>query len=251
MTTRYPLKTTLYSLLLTTSLIELSTAASVVSGSLVVPGTANIFAAGQTSPAIIASDGIVPPFISLASGSTHIRFSNVTGIVHIGDPGNPPYGPENSSFGAFGYIGDPSLPVSDIKTDRLGTSLWAVFLDDSTPTGPHPTDNLDFTSGGLGIEFTNLSPLLRQTFFIGDGLTGTGSGSQQTFFVPTGATRLFLGVLDGTVGNAHPGAAYFNNSGAFTAAYDVTTPVPEPETCALMLVGLGLFGFARRRHNQG
>jgi hypothetical protein len=215
-----------------------------------VPGTANIFAAGQSSPANVASDGIIPPFISLANGSTHIRFSSVTGIVHIGDPGNPQYGPENSNFGAFGYIGAASLPVSDTVIDRLGTSLWAVFLDDATPSGPHPTANLDFTSGGLGIEFTSLSPLLRQTFFIGDGLAGTGSGSQQTFFVPSGATRLFLGVLDGTVGNDHPGAAYYNNTGAFTAGYDLTTPVPEPETFALMFIGLGLFAFARRRRNQ-
>ena len=35
-----------------------------------------------------------------------------------------------------------------------------------------------------------------QVFFIGDGLTGTGSGAIQTFAVPDAATRLFLGVAD-------------------------------------------------------
>jgi hypothetical protein len=241
------MKTTLLSPLLAAGLIAISTAASAATGNIVVAGTANIFAAGQSSSGAIGSDGIVPPFISLANGSTQISFSSVTGVVHIGDPGNPAYGPESSNFQPVGYIGAPTLPVSDTKIDRTGTSLWAVFLDDTTPTGAHPTASLDFSSGGLGIAFTSLSPLLRQTFFVGDGLTGTGSGSQQTFLVPTGATRLFLGVLDGTVPNAAPGAAYFNNTGAFTVAYDLTTPVPEPETYALMLAGLGLVGFAARR----
>ncbi|HEY3242752.1 MAG TPA: hypothetical protein VGM03_05305 [Phycisphaerae bacterium] len=40
-------------------------------------------------------------------------------------------------------------------------------------------------------------PGLRQPFFIGDGLTGTGSGAVQQFLVPDGATRLFLGTIDG------------------------------------------------------
>jgi hypothetical protein len=232
------------------SLASMPAIASTVSGTTTVAGTANIFAAGQSAPSVVGSDGTLPPFIALAAGATSISFSSITGTVHIGDPGNPAWGPENNDFLLqAGFIGSTTLPVSDIKTDRKGTSLWAVFLDASTPTGAHPT-SLDFSTSGLGIGFNNLSPLLRQTFFVGDGLTGTGAGSQQTFFIPTGATRLFLGVLDGMVINAAPGNAYFNNTGEFVVGYDLTVPsVPEPETYALMLAGLGLVGFAVRRRS--
>jgi hypothetical protein len=44
--------------------------------------------------------------------------------------------------------------------------------------------------------------------FIGDGLTGTGSGAVQQFTVPAGATRVALGSSDTAGGNN-------NNSGQF------------------------------------
>jgi hypothetical protein len=49
-------------------------------------------------------------------------------------------------------------------------------------------------AGGTG--FSTLSPLLDQAFFIGDGLTGNGTGSTQEFFVLTGAMELVLGISD-------------------------------------------------------
>ncbi|MDO9008390.1 MAG: PEP-CTERM sorting domain-containing protein [Deltaproteobacteria bacterium] len=241
--------TLLHPPILAIALISAPAMASAISGSATVAGTANIFAAGQTSPSVINSDGSLPPFIALASGATSISFPSGTGTVHIGDPGNPAYGPESPNFTTAFFIGDSTIPVSDIRIDRTGSSLWGVFLDDSTPTGSHPV-SLDFSSGGLGIAFTSLSPLLRQTFFVGDGLTGTGSGDQQTFFVPDGATRLYLGVLDAMTVNANagPGNAYFNNTGAFNVGYDMTVnAVPEPETWAMLLAGLGLMGWRAQR----
>ena len=85
-------------------------------------------------------------------------------------------------------------------------ALIGVFLDGSTPSGQPPAA-LDAT--GSNGSFAALSPLLRQIFFIGDGLTGTGSGAVQRFTVPAGATRLFLGSSDGYGGN-------FENTGQFT-----------------------------------
>ncbi len=69
--------------------------------------------------------------------------------------------------------------------------LVGVFLDDSVPSGTAPAPL------NSGIDFTTLSPGLRQIFWIGDGLTGTGTGEVQQFFAPPGATRLFLGASDG------------------------------------------------------
>jgi len=91
-------------------------------------------------------------------------------------------------------------------------ALAGVFLNDNVPdTGPAPA-TLDFSSSGLGTDFTGLSPDLGQVFFIGDGFTS--SAVVQTFIAPTGATRLFLGIPDGFGFDGHPGA-YDDNDGYF------------------------------------
>ena len=43
-------------------------------------------------------------------------------------------------------------------------------------------------------EFATLAPQLKETFFIGDGMTS--SGARQSFVVPKGATRLYLATWD-------------------------------------------------------
>ncbi|MEO1056783.1 MAG: FG-GAP-like repeat-containing protein, partial [Actinomycetota bacterium] len=86
-------------------------------------------------------------------------------------------------------------------------SLVGVFVSDDVPSGgsPPPAD-LDFRSSALGVDFANLSPELRQPFFIGDGLTT--DGDVQEFIVPVGATRLFLGVMDDDAWATNPGTGF-------------------------------------------
>ena len=75
--------------------------------------------------------------------------------------------------------------------------------------------------------------MLKQTFYVGDGLTS--GGVQQGRIVPAGATRLYLGTMDGY--------EWSNNSGAFTARVDV---VPEPSSL-LCLAGCVLIGLRLAR----
>jgi hypothetical protein len=87
-------------------------------------------------------------------------------------------------------------------------ALLGVFLNDSQPNTSGPPPRLDFNPAtGLGLAFNSVSPALKQVFFIGDGLTGRGSGNAQQFIVPAGATRLFLGTTDGI--------GWLTNFGAF------------------------------------
>jgi hypothetical protein len=98
----------------------------------------------------------------------------------------------------------------------------------------------------LGRNFSSLAPELQQTFYIGDGLTGEGSGAVQSFLVPDTATRLFLGFLDGAYFVGGPDY-YDNNRGSFAVT---AVAVPEPSTCAMALAGLACGGYSMFRRRK-
>ena len=118
--------------------------------------------------------------------------------------------------------------------------LAGVFVGPGIPSGPLPAQL-------SGTSFSSISPGLDQIFFIGDGLTGTGTGDTQEFFVPTGATRLFLGIVDD--------GGFFDNSGLITVDITqnaLTAAVPEPSTWAMMILGFSGVGFlAYRKKRNG
>ncbi len=153
---------------------------------------------------------------------------------------------------SFGGISGMQL-FESTPADRRVMFLAGVFLTDDEPTASAPA-SLDFSSTSLGRSFSELSPLLQQTFYIGDGLTGEGSGSVQTFWVPDSATRLFLGIVDGAYFVGGPDY-YDNNVGSFAATFSVTT-VPEIGLNAFagaisLLLGSLAFLERRRASPQG
>jgi hypothetical protein len=181
---------------------------SIAQTAVTIPGTANIYGAGHATPPQPGGGGagVLPTLVNLPVGTHYISFSGVTGTVSY------------ESGTSCGAEGSPQpLPGTDINScggisgiihSNRGLFLSGVFLDNSEPSDPAPV-RLVFDDTRIG--FTFISPLLRQTFFIGDGLTGTGSGSQQLFVVPTGATRLYLGFHDGRGFTRDPG--YYDDNG--------------------------------------
>jgi hypothetical protein len=208
-----------------------------------VSGTSNIFGAGHATPPAPAGGGagVLPPEFDLPAGTGRIVTFSASGIVHYNASLN--IGPDGQGSPS-GLFVNSTGGISGIKHDTVYGYLVGVFLTGAEPADPPPA-SLDFTEGtGIGRNFTTFSPAINQTFFIGDGLTGTGSGTVQQFNVPDSATRLFLGFAD-TLGP--PGGnvgAYGDNSGGFNVT--IAGVVPEPSSAFMVVIAAG-WQLARRR----
>jgi hypothetical protein len=193
-----------------------------------VPAQANIYGSGQTTA---PGGGDLPPLVRLAPTDQCLTFPRVTGSLkklrgsnlcpaadgcitidydesegtHLNDPDGVGAYPARSSNAGYKSVSGIIAPFAGY--------LVGVFVGKRGPSGPAPAP-LDFTTGP-GTGFTTLAPALDQVFFIGDGLTGDGTGTVQTFTVPTGAAALYFGLSDAGGFNGPPGA-YFDNEGAFT-----------------------------------
>jgi hypothetical protein len=195
--------------------------ADAVMAQISVPGTANIWGAGHAVPPAPAGGGagILPSLVTIPAGINRtVVFSSVTGQVRYSG-GLAPNGADGVSTTAF--------PPSPVWGGLAGTDmatcvryLTGVFIDDTEPFDPAPA-RMVFLDG----VFQELSPGLCQIFYIGDGLTGTGGGTQQTFHIPDTATRLFLGFQDFYVATPNLPGGYGDNSGTiFLAAEFDGTP---------------------------
>jgi hypothetical protein len=202
------------------------------------------------------NNGTLATAFTLPSGLTFLQFS-VTGdiITASGGPKLSPDGVDSSGNAEFNftntfYGGAPTyLGVSIGRTTGSDPALFGIFFSPSfVGMAPDSANYRSDASPDLRI-LTTYSPLLNQPFFIGDGFTGNNgfgqpvTGTQQTFSIPTGATRLLLG------SGADPNMADNSDLG-FTVTITNASVVPEPSTLSLLfsgLSGLGAFLFIHRR----
>jgi hypothetical protein len=184
----------------------------------------DIFNAGHPVPPL--GDGFpVKVTLPASSAGKAIEVSDASGGVSQGV--NPPsstpdggYDPDlamniNSYHGISGVVADPGL----------GGFLAGVFTSDAEPTGTGPA-RLDYTAatGKMTTTQSSYQPAVDQLFFIGDGLTGTGTGQQQQFIVPDGATTLWLGVADAGYYQGDP-IPTTGNTGGFTATLSLSSAI--------------------------
>jgi len=179
-----------------------------IQGKVSVSGTADIFAAGQSSVPNLSQPGTLPPGLTVTEGSV-LRFDAAgTATCEVGGPLNGPDGggcvggdTDISSFGT----------ISGIVDHQASMFLVGVFTGDRPPTGT-PPPSLDFSAAAIGHNFSHLDPALNQVFFIGDGKRSDASADRQLFIAPRGATHLYLGFADAYAFQGTPGA-YDDNSG--------------------------------------
>jgi hypothetical protein len=161
---------------------------------------------------------------------------SLTGLAdHCAGFGCGATGPEGEATATNRLLG-PTYGISDITAPF--DSLVGVFLGPNQPSLSSAPAALSFAAAASR-DFTTLTPLLQQSFFIGNGLRNDGL-TVQTFVVPTGGTRLFLGVMDAY--------GWEGNSGGFTATVNNTSDVVvTPEPGSMLLVLTGLAGMCVRR----
>ena len=125
---------------------------------------------------------------------------------------------------AFGGVSGMVL-FEPVPADRRVMFLTGVFTTADGP-GERAPERLDFSSTSTSVpggrSFTTLSPQIDQLFYVGDGLTGEGTGTQQVFVVPDEATHLYLGLIDGS--RFIHGPDFFNNNdGSFSVELVVSS----------------------------
>ena len=212
------------------------------SDTLTIQASDDIYAAGHSTVPATIYPGNFPPSDSFAAGPNQIlTFSSVTGMVGCNfvitnGPDGTCWPGVNTTVTSYGGL-------SGISANQANMFLVGVFLNNTEPSGSGPSV-LKYnygTAGSLNTTDASFSPSIDQVFFIGDGLTGTGSGQEQVFHVPTDATRLYLGFADSF--DSVP-SYYADDVGSLTATFDFTT-TPEPNSVFLitggLLVGVSLY----------
>ena len=219
-----------------------------------VPGSANPYLAGMPpGSTCCASSGGAPdsapaqspvevPGLPLTPG-TVLTFS-VSGSVSFsgGVPTDSPDGGVFNTIDTFGLDGTPSSNgISGMLAPQ--NSLVGLFLDDGVPTSSPALPRLDFSNAGLGMSFPSLCPGLKQPFFIGDGLTGKGSGAVQQFVVPPGAKRFFLATVDGVEWQNNTGSLNVQVTSSSGAAAGPLAAATLPTSRSIQVGNIG-FAFA-------
>ncbi len=155
-----------------------------------------------------ATDG--PPLTMNVTAGSFITITNVSGAVNHdptlgtdGPDGNQSWthmqdSPDGNHVGEQNNIQTLTAPLDSL----VGVFLAGANTDAPSAANAPATANDYLTQNDNQIQ-------LQQPFYVGDGTPVSGGSTAAQFLVPAGATRLYLGTMDGF--------QWINNGGTFTA----------------------------------
>lgn len=197
-----------------------------VADAITVNSTSNIFGAGHDVPPAPGGggSGTAPPSVDLPPGSRTVTFPHVSGcvtpIAHTMPNGIGP-ADYNGPAGDSGEYGGTEIAsvrgISGMDFKGSGMFLTGVFVGAEEPNGA--PERLRYE--GIDAIDERVEPALNQTFYLGDGRL-PGSEALREFVPPEGATRLFLGFVDGALYKGDPGF-YGNNAGELQVVVEVAS----------------------------
>jgi hypothetical protein len=185
------------------------------SATVVVSGQSDPWLAGMPSGAE-ASDldyapSQSPPMVMNVTPGTVLTFTNISGgVAHDPTDSNDTAAGNSSEMHSHNDddpMNEPAVQNGVGNVTAPIDCLIGLFLTNNAPnTQPAPTVSRDYSTAASRSAATTSDLQLQQPFYVGTGQTA--SSTTQTFVVPAGATRLYLGTMDGH--------QWSNNSGSFT-----------------------------------
>lgn len=185
----------------------------------IVPGTADPWLAGMPAGTTASADHpppiANPPTLDVAPAQSPVEVSglvlgpgdvltfDVSGLVAHGNvpPDSGPEGGEAGREAIVYHLAGAEHGISDVIAPF--NAVLGVFLGPEQPDRSESPSTLDFATT-KSREYSILTPALQQVFFIGAGKRS--DGNRRRISVPTGATRLFLGVMDTWAWNDNTGS---------------------------------------------
>jgi len=190
-------------------------------------GNAAIDAALVASPSVSA-DGLLFAFVNTSSSAiTGATFSVRNAAVN-----------DSFSIGTIG-VGATAILTPGLSNDGASHPAGGLFA--------HTGFTMDTSDGDGGVADASIFSFtgLFNISAVASGNILPGDPSLIRTYRDVGATGKTSFIGFGPDGDGGCTNCYFGPIGA--GAADVTAPVPEPETYALMLAGLGVLGLASRR----
>jgi len=183
---------------------------------------------------ILKSIGIVGALCFwLSSGTAFANSQHITGWTASGSGWGSVFGSDDinrTDDGIFGFFTDSYLFAMPTALQAVGGAVVITGFGPDTSLGVGPSTY--FTQFELRNDTTNTSIAGGSTFALFDNFS---------FIAPAGTDTYELIVSGGLMPN--------HDFGAYSGSLLVTA-VPEPETYAMLLAGLGLIGFSLRRRRM-